>query len=1013
MDPTRVEQSPRITRLPEPALEVAALAADLRACVRGEVRFEPGSRAMYAHDASNYRLVPLGVVVPRDAGDVVAAVAACRRHQAPLVARGGGTSLAGQCCNVAVVLDFSKYMHHLCELDPLARQARVQPGIILDRLRDEAERHHLTFGPDPATHNHCTLGGMIGNDACGIHAQMAGRTSSNVRELEILTYDGCRMRVQSGYSEQEISRIVAEGGRKGEIFAALRHLRDRYAPLIRARFPRIPRLVSGYGLQYLLPEHGFNVAAALVGSEGTCVTVLEATLKLVPSPPKRALVVLAYQDVYLAADHVPRILEFGPLALEGLDDKLVDFMELKGLHGKNLELMPEGKGWLLVEFGGESQEEATRKADEMLAALGREPRPPAARRFEDPARMREIWEIRESGLGATAFVPGMPSTWPGWEDSAVPPERMGDYMRDLRALFDRYDYHPALYGHFGQGCVHCRVDFDLESAPGLAHYRSFVEEAARLCVRYGGSLSGEHGDGQARSELLPIMFGPELIQAFGEFKALWDPAGRMNPGRLVDPRPLTGDLKLGAGYAPPQLVTHFKFPDDHGSFAHATLRCVGVGKCRRTEGGTMCPSYMVTHEEYDTTRGRARTLFEMLQGDVLKGGWQDEHVKEALHLCLACKGCKSECPVNVDIATYKAEFFSHYYRRKLRPRAAYSMGLIFRWARLASYLPRVANFVTQTPGLRAAAKWLGGIAPERRLPPFATETFKEWFRRRAVCNQGAERVLLWPDTFTNHFNPEIGKATVEVLEAAGFQVLIPEAALCCGRPLYDFGMLDSAERLLKQILASLKPMIDQGVPLVGMEPSCVAVFRDELTNLFPEDEDAKRLRDSSYLFSEFMQRHAPDLEFPRLDRQAVVHGHCHHKALMKLHDEERLLDRLGLDYRVLDSGCCGMAGSFGFEPDKVDVSIKAGERVLLPAVRAADPAALIVTDGFSCREQIAQLSERRPMHVAELARMALRQGREAPMERAPRRPALGEYLLLAGGAALVVGLITWRVRGRT
>ncbi|MDP8969801.1 MAG: FAD-binding oxidoreductase, partial [Actinomycetota bacterium] len=575
------------------AYEVRALEADLRAAVRGEVRFDAGSRGAYSTDASNYRQLPIGVVLPADVDDVVAAVGACRRHGAPIVNRGGGTSLAGQATNAAVVLDTSKYLRRILELDPDRKLARVQPGVVLDELRDAAERHGLTFGPDPATHNRCTLGGMIGNDACGVHSLMAGRTADNIDSLDVVCYDGTRMRV-GATTPEELEELIAAGGGRGAIYAQLEDLRDRWADLIRERFPDIPRRVSGYNLDQLLPENGCNVARALVGTEGTCVTVLEATTRLVDSPPARTLLVLGYPDVYRAGDHVPGILEHGPLGLEGFDDALVGAMEKKRRHPRDRQLLPDGRGWLMVEFGGQDPDASDAKARTLMDELSKAGDPPSMKLFDDPDEERHLWSLRESGLGATARVPGQPDAWPGWEDSAVPPDRVGDYLRDLRGLLDRHGYRCSLYGHFGDGCVHVRIDFDLRTVEGLRRYRAFVDQAADLVVSYGGSLSGEHGDGQARAELLDKMFGRELVAAFREFKAIWDPGNNMNPGKVVDPHRIDEHLRLGTGYAPDRPKTHFAFPDDDGDFSRATLRCVGAGTCRRTDGGTMCPSYMVT-----------------------------------------------------------------------------------------------------------------------------------------------------------------------------------------------------------------------------------------------------------------------------------------------------------------------------------------------------------------------------------------------------------------------------------
>jgi FAD/FMN-containing dehydrogenase/Fe-S oxidoreductase len=1005
-------------------LDASALAEELRRAIRGEVRFDNGSRALYATDGSNYRQVPIGVVIPRSTDDVIATVEICRRRGAPLLSRGGGTSLTGGCCNIAVVMDWSKFVNKVLWVDPARKLARVQPGCVLDRLRTEAEKRSLTFAPDPSTHNHCTLGGMIGNNSCGVHSLIGlgtGRTSDQVDELEVLLYDGTRMTVGATGAE-ELERIIAAGGRRGEIYARLKALRDRYADLIRARYPRIPRRVSGYNLDDLLSERGFHVARALSGTEGTCVTILEAQLHLVPSPPMRSLLVLGYPDVFGAAAHVPEILEARPIGLEGLDDILVKDMKTKGIHPRDIKLLPEGGGWLLVEFGGETKGESDAKAQELMARLEGLAGAPSMKLFDDEAEEEHLWKVRESGLGATARIPGHKDAWEGWEDSAVHPDRLSDYLRDLRSLLQKYGYSGELYGHFGQGCVHTRIDLDLKTAEGVRQFRSYLDEAADLIAHYGGSISGEHGDGQSKAALLPKMFGPELVEAFRQFKAIWDPENKMNPHRVVDPAQPGENLRMGPSYRPAPVRTHFRFPDDHGSFAFATERCVGVGECRKEESGTMCPSYMVTKEEMHSTRGRAHLLFEMLQSDPMKGLWKAEPVREALDLCLACKGCKSECPLNVDMATYKAEFLSHYYEGRLRPRHAYAMGLIPWWARIAAWMPGVVNAVLRAPGLGKLMQALGGISTRRKMPAFATETFKDWWQRRPPRNVGRSRVLLWPDTFNNHFHPQTLRAAVEVLEDAGFQIIVPRPWLCCGRPLYDFGMLDTAERLLRSILDALRPEIEAGTPFVGLEPSCVAVFRDELRNLLPMDEDAKRLGGNVFTLAEFLEKKAPGYRPPRLRRKALVHGHCHHSHIMTLKHEQSLLKNLGLDFEMLDSGCCGMAGSFGFEAGKYDISVAVGERVLLPAVRDADPETLIIADGFSCREQIAGLTDRGALHLAQVLQMALHEGPDGP--RADRPEAeyqpLGRWepattvgaLAFAAGVGLLAGFGLARAASR-
>jgi FAD/FMN-containing dehydrogenase/Fe-S oxidoreductase len=1010
-------------------VDVESLATALRAQIRGEVRFDPGTRALYATDASNYRQVPTGVVLPRDADDVLATVALCRQFGAPLLCRGGGTSLAGQCCNVAVILDFSKYMAGILEIDPVRRIARLQPGVVLDHLRAAAEKHHLTFGPDPATHDRCTLGGMIGNNSCGVHSVMAGKTDDNIEELEILTYDGIRMKV-GATSTDDLERFCKEKSRRGEIYTKLQTIAATYGDLVRQRFPNIPRRVSGYNLNFLLPENGFHVARALVGSEGTCVTILEATCRLVESPPERVLLVVAYPDIYQCADHVPEIMAHKPIGLEGFDDLLVGYTRKKGINSEGLALLPEGGGWLMVEFGASSALEAESQARGLMQSLGRGATAPKMFLYSGKDQIKRVWEVRESALGVTSHVPGEPLNWEGWEDAAVAPEKLGGYLRDLRKMMTAYGYKGSLYGHFGHGCVHTRISFDLQSKDGISKFRKFMEEAADLVVSYGGSISGEHGDGQSRGELLPKMFGPELVQAFREFKSAWDPEWKMNPGKLIEPYKLDENLRLGAAYSPWQPETNFKFIADHGSLAEATLRCAGVGKCRREEGGLMCPSYRVTREEEHSTRGRAHLLWEMTQGEVISDGWRSEEVKKSLDLCLACKGCKSDCPVGVDVATYKSEFLSHYYEGRIRPRSAYAFGNIDVWAQLASHAPGLVNLTTQLPLLRDISKLIAGIPQPRAIPGFAPETFKSWFhrrQRRAVSGNArrqvdAPPVLLWPDTFNNYFHPGTAKAAVEVLEAAGFRVIVPKANLCCGRPLYDHGMLDRAQSLLRKILDELAPEIEAGVPIVGLEPSCVAVFRDELVNLFPHDTRAQALSRQTFLLSEFLETYAKDFPLPHLTRKALLHGHCHQKSLMKMTSEESLLRRLGIDFQTPAPGCCGMAGSFGFERDKYDVSMAIGELELLPAVRQAPSDWLIIADGFSCREQIAQGSPRRALHVAEVLQMALALNakrdaphptrfhaypeststnqREAEVSRSMKRAGIGLAALAAAGALL-------------
>jgi FAD/FMN-containing dehydrogenase/Fe-S oxidoreductase len=994
--------------------QATELERELRQAVRGEVRFDAGSRAMYASDASNYRQIPIGLVVPRDAEDVIAAVAACRKFGAPILPRGAGTSLAGQSCSVAVVLDFTKYMNGILALDPGVRVARVQPGVVLDTLRSRAEQHHFTFAPDPSTHNRCTIGGMIGNNSCGTHSLLGGKTVDNVEELDVVLYDGTRLKV-GATTEAELEAIVREGGRRGEIYGRLRGIRDQYAELVRARFPRIPRRVSGYNLDELLPENGFHVARALVGTEGTCATIVSATLNLASSPPFRVLTALAFPDAFVAADAVPMALEHGPIGLEGFDGLLVDFMRRKHLAVDDVALLPPGGGFLLVEMGAWNGEEARQKAEALVQSARGWPVKPGARIY-NAAEAARVWTVRESALGATVFVPGEPEGWEGWEDAGVPPQRLGEYLRGIAALMSQYGYRSAMYGHFGQGCVHMRINFDFRSEKGLRDFREFIDRAADLVLRLGGSLSGEHGDGQARGALLPKMFGPELMRAFGEFKALWDPHNRMNPGKVVDavrvydplenlrhhspwdqppsagPRQEkgagAGSTAQSNGHA--ELKTHFVFAKEEGSLERATERCVGVGACRKASGGVMCPSYRATGDEQHSTRGRARLLWEMLAGDLRREGFQSTVVHEALDLCLSCKACKTECPVQVDMAAYKAEFLAQHYKGRVHPLRHYIFGFADKLARWGSLTPGLTNAILTGPVTSSLIKHVAGVAQERALPRLAKRSY---VRGREAGSSAAanpashpsgksaermghgdmgraqsRRVLLWPDTWNNYYHPQTLAAAETVLSEAGFEVITPEGHICCGRPLYDFGHLGAARAYLGDVLDRMAAHIEAGVPFIFLEPSCASVFKDELPELFPNDGRAKRLREQVWLLADWLAAKAPEFATGRLNgAHILVHGHCHHKAVFGgAKSEIALLRQAGATVEAIEAGCCGMAGPFGFEAEKFAVSKTIAGQGLLPAVEAAGPMTIVVADGFSCREQIMQLGHRRALHFAEV-----------------------------------------------
>ncbi|MBV9846586.1 MAG: FAD-binding oxidoreductase [Kutzneria sp.] len=962
--------------------DVDALAAELARRVDGEVRFDSGTRAAYSTDGSNFRQVPIGVVVPRSPDAAVEAVAVAREFSVPVLSRGGGTSLAGQCTNTAVVIDWSKYCTAVESIDAENRRCVVQPGIVLDELNRTLAPTKLRFGPEPATHMNCTLGGMIGNNSCGATAQRTGKVVDNVASMEVLLYDGTRLWV-GPTTDEDYAAVERRGDRVAEIYRQLRALRDRYTGEIRQRFPDIPRRVSGYNLDSLLPEHGFDLAGLLVGSESTLVTVLRAELKLVPVLSAKTLVVLGFPDIAAAADAVPAILPHKPIALEGVDRKLIHDEQLKNLNPEALAELPHGTSFLMVQFGGDTTDESDARARRMLDALGESPNAPTVTFFDDPDREAELWQVREAGLGATAHVPARSDTFEGWEDSAVSPDRLGDYLRRLSALYEEFGYAsdtgPSLYGHFGQGCVHTRIPFDLYSAAGVAEYRRFLERAADLVVEFGGSLSGEHGDGQTRGELLPRMFGTELITAFRQLKAIFDPGNRMNPGKVVAPHPLDANLRLGGDWAPatPQDL-YFRYPHDGGSFAQAANRCVGVGKCRQhtnQDGAVMCPSYQVTHEEKHSTRGRARLLFEMLNGHrdgPIEDGWRSAEVKDALDLCLACKGCKTDCPANVDMATYKAEFLAHHYHGRpwKRPRSDFSMG----WLPLHANVVRrlrlgpLVNTVTHTPGLRRLTVAAAGIA-DREIPLFANETLRDWYARRGPHGEGHRgTVLLWPDTFTNHFHPHVGVAAIQVLEDAGWRVTLPDRTVCCGLTWISTGQLAAARHILTRTVRALAPHLRSGGLVLGLEPSCTAVFRSDALELFPDDQDVRRLAHQTVTLAELLTKHTEGYQPPRLAVKALAQVHCHQHAVMGWDPDQDLLRKAGVRVEHLESGCCGLAGNFGFEPGHLQVSQDCAERVLLPRLREADSETVVLADGFSCRTQIHQLDSggREAIHLAEL-----------------------------------------------
>jgi FAD/FMN-containing dehydrogenase/Fe-S oxidoreductase len=940
-----------------------AIERDLRAVVRGEVLFDGATRGIYATDSSNYRQIPLGVVCPRDERDVIATVEVCRRHGAPILARGAGTSLAGQACNVALVLDMSRHMNQIIEVDPVGRTARVQPGVVLDDLNVAVRALDLTFGPDPATHAWCTIGGMVGNNSCGTHGLYAGKTVDNIVELVVITYGAERMVLGACDDDHYLAR-ASEDGDAGRIIRELRALRTEFDSAIRTGFPDLARRVSGYNLDQLLPEHGFHLARALVGTESTCALVSEITVSLSAWPRHRSLVVLGYPDIYEAADDVSHLLGHRLIGLEGFDDTLVEQMRRAKLNVANLRLLPEGRGWLLAEIGADTPEELdalTRSLVEDIVAgvhhvvLG------------DAHDQHQVWQIRESGLGATARPVGQSVNYEGWEDAAVPPEHLGRYLRGIRDLWVEFGYGGAWYGHFGQGCVHTRNNFDLASVEGLRAYRAYVERAADLCVSLGGSISGEHGDGQARGELLARMYGPSLMAAFGRFKAAWDPTGRMNPGKLIDAFPLDTNLRDGPRHRRSSLsASAFAFEGDAGSMQNAVERCVGVGKCRSDVAGVMCPSYRVTRDERHSTRGRAKLLGEMFQGEATLESWRNEDVFDALELCLSCKGCAVDCPTHVDMATYKSEFLYHYYARRIRPRSAYALGRLPWLGRLGSRAPGLVNAVLANRFSAPVLKSIAGLSRQRPAPAFASPSFRRGGLARRLVAEMRPTVVLWPDTFTDLFWTGRGRATVEVLEHAGERVVVPGRWACCGRTLYDSGMLERARSSALNVLDVLAPYLNAGLPVVVPEPSCLATFRDEIPGLLAHDPRAARLASLGRSLNEHLVAIAWTAPAAMGDRRVGVHPHCHQRAVQATDADERVLAAAGFGVESLDLGCCGLAGSFGYRREHDSLSRQIANDRFLPGITECASHATVVLDGFSCRLQAAHLSDVTTTSSAEL-----------------------------------------------
>ncbi|MCG2574777.1 FAD-binding oxidoreductase [Acinetobacter sp. ME22] len=944
--------------------QLSQLRFELETHTTCEIRFDSATRAIYASEASNYRQPPIGVVIPKTIEDMEMVVRLCGQLGIAMVPRGAGTSMCGQSVNAAICIDHSKYLNNIVSVNPDDWSACVEPGVICDQLKSAAAKFNLTFGPDPATHSRCTIGGMVGNNSCGAHSVMAGKTAENIHRLEVITATGARFWV--GPTDEKIyQKHIAAGGEQARIVKALRDLANDYAEDIRNHFPKLKRRVSGFNLDQLLPENGFNIAKALVGSEGTCATILHAETVLVEGKAQRALLILGFDSIFDAADSVPEILPLNPIAMEGVDTGIIGGLKDRGLKLDDIAELPDGHAWLFVEFGADSIEEALDQANHVQKVSRQFGSAPSSRVVGDAKLMARLWAIRETGASATSLsdTATQPDPVVGWEDAAVEPELLGQYLREFSALVESYGYKTNMYGHFGDGCIHSRITFDLKSKTGVADWRKFLKEASELVVKYKGSLSGEHGDGQAKGEFLPLMFSPRLMDAFREFKRIWDPNGLMNPGKLIDALPVDQNLRMGPDYKRIPSKTVFQFNNGASSeqaYARETERCIGMGKCRSVEGGTMCPSFKATREELYSTRGRARLFFELLNGNVINEENDLKAVKDSMDLCLSCKGCKVDCPTHVDIPKYRSEFLYKYYSKYRRSAVDIAVGRIGQWLPLASQSPKFFNFVLSN-GIVQRIGTLFGLASQAKFPKinhsFRDSKLAKSLQTDAVSGNIEKEVIIWTDTFNNSFNPQILNAAVTVVKAAGKSPRLTKQHVCCGRPFYDVGLLDQAKNNLEDILNILNDQIEQNIPILVLEPSCLSVFRDELPTMLPDDPRAKKLANLTMTIADFAK--ASDLSIPEVE-DIHVHAHCHQRACGGTASES------ALGTNVLDTGCCGMAGAFGYHAKTAGISEHIGKTEFLPKLEKVSENSIVVADGFSCRNQIQKLSNRKPKHLVEV-----------------------------------------------
>jgi len=961
--------------------EVNDLERELGTAIRGNVRFDAGSRLLYSTDASMYQMEPVGVVIPRDGDDVRAAIEIAARHKVAILPRGGGTSLTGQTVNHALVLDFSRYMDKVLEVNAEELWARVQPGLVQDNLNHHVRPLGLGFGPDTSTSNRATLGGMLGNNSGGSHSIAYGLTVEHVIELTTVLADGSRA-VFGEVTPDEFAAKCRVPGLEGQIYREVARIRETYADEIQSRYPAHWRRVSGYNLNELVPAIGrrhatngkpLNMARLIVGSEGTFVTVLEAKMRLVRRPKKTAVEVIHYRDIQEALESSSSILETGPYAVELTDKMILDLARNNIEQSQRMGFVQgDPAAIMIVEYAGETDAEVRAKVETLDARRQRERFGYAAHVAHDTAEQASIWKLRKAGLGLLLGMKGDKKPIAFVEDTAVAPQHLAEFVSRFREIFAKHDTVGAYYGHCSVGCLHIRPVIDLKTPRGLEQVRAIADEITDLVVRFNGTISSEHGDGRARSPYLERMYGPRIMQAFRELKRAFDPENRMNPGNIVAPAGVTDHLRYGTQYTTWEPKTLLDF-SEQGGFAASIEMCNGVGACRKTLEGTMCPSYMATKDEEHSTRGRANALRAVLSGHLPPKEFTGRRLYEVMDLCLECKGCKAECPSNVDMAKLKYEFLHHYYSANGLPLRNRLFGRIAQMNRVGSRLPALFNWLSGLAPSRWALEKIAGIDRRRSLPSLAAQTFTDWFARRtppAAAPRG--EVVLFHDTFTTYNVPEIARAAVGVLEAAGYRVVLVDRK-CCGRPLISKGMLAEARDHAAWNVERLAPYARRGVPIVGLEPSCLLTLRDETVDLVRTD-DARAVARQSFLFEEFLVRERGRglaLSFGATGRKALLHGHCHQKALVGTGPTVAALRWAGFEVEEIDSGCCGMAGSFGFEREHYDISVTLGNRRLAPAVKAAAAETEIVAPGISCRQQIQHLAGRRAKHPAEVLHESL------------------------------------------